>query len=251
MAVNASAADEEQSETTNVQKDVTIIAYADAGGQVDERGFASEFDPEGRDFEEREENTRTSHYVRHYNSDENEWQEEYISEDAYEVLFEKGGFDPENDANVELKRDVDHRVDYAHRPKEAVEAVVNAAFESLEDDELPALEDFRLKAYGPKIQDRNTWEDIVTFTPGRVNSQKVLTHQAEREEGNRFEDDTGRQAFSLTINMDADEETIDTLSNTVVPNIMSFISKLEGVGKVRLSDCKKRVETEGDCFNAL
>lgn len=253
MVAQTEVEDEAQSENenVNVQKDVTIIAYADDSGVTGDREFANLFDPEGRDFNEREESERQNRYLRHYNSDEGQYEEEYLSEDAYNVLMNTSAFDPDNNDRVTLRREVTCDVNHKHRTQQAVVSVMQDAFDELWDAEKPALEDYRLKAYGPQIQDGDTWEDLVTFNPGRISSQTVLVHQAERTDENRFEGDQRRKGFSLTINMDASEEEVDTFSNVVIPHFMSYISQLNGVGKVRVSDCKKRVEKEGDCFDAL
>lgn len=232
-----------QAET--VEKTVTIIGYAQ-DTDLSEREFANEFDPEGRDFTATEEKTNSRHYLRHYDNEDNEWKEEYVSEGAYEKLLDALNFDPEN-LDATLTRDVTHKVKHKRRTTEAVTSVVEQAFETL-----PEFEGLRAKDYGPKLIDNSTWEDVATFEAHAVDQQGVLVHQSEREAADeRYEDPEKRPALSVMVTLTGTDKRVESLSEGVVSTVMETVAGLDGVGKVRVSDCKKSVETEGDCFNAL
>lgn len=249
MSVEGQTADEAQ--TTNMEKKVTVIGYA---GNPDQsvREFASEFDPEGRDFTEREESEYRRCYVSHWDSEEGERVEEYISEDAYEVLLNSSAFDPENDENVRLKREVSHSVNYARDPEEAVGSVVEEVFEEMMESEVgDALDDdgYYLNEYGPYVGDE-VMNKLATFGEKDVTEQKVLVHQSERDEADsKFETDAKRPALQFTVTLEGDEETVEELSEKVVGYYMGRVARLNGVTKVRVSDCVEKVEREGDCFD--
>lgn len=246
MASQTAAADEAQ--TATVEKEVTIIGYG-ADPDMSARAFAGTFDPEGRDFTEREESDYTRHYLTYYDADEGERVQDYLSEDAYQTLLNTDAFDPENDDGVDLKREVENTVGYAHDSKEAVSAAVNEIFEALKEEDPESLEDYYLNEYGPYVGDE-VMNKLVTFGGYSVTRQRVLVHQSEREESDdRFETDDERPAVQFTVTIESDEEEVAHLSDEVVGYFMDRVARHDAIEKVRVSDCMEKVERQGDCFD--
>ena len=80
-----------------------------------------------------------------------------------------------------------------------------------------------------------------------IGRQRVLQHQQRRTEDNRYESDD--YTWSVTINVSfgpAPLDDVNTLSETIVPEIVDALRKEAFIEKVRVAEC--RVEREGDCF---
>lgn len=223
------------------QKTVTVIGYSTDESQS-ERAFAHALDPRGRDLFEQEEKTNTKQYIR-WTDDEGEEQEKFIREDLFDAIKESGAFDPENE-RVQVVEETTTEMKYTTRLYSVGNSVKSEVCEHMPDE----IDGLTKGIWTRKWQNEQGETQIEVIGNG-LTSERVMAHQATRNAGQRFETEDERPCVKLQVEMNGTDEEVESWSEDVVPQIVEGLSDFDAVGKVRITDCKTRIEKEGDCFN--
>lgn len=92
-------------------------------------------------------------------------------------------------------------------------------------------------------------ESIVRIKGCRIGERKLLKHRSERSSEDRFESDKELVAAEFRVELGpATEAEVSKLSKEVVKPFIRMLNKEEWSDRVRVSDCKEKVERKGDCF---
>lgn len=217
-----------------VEKTVTVNAYAPDFGS--DREFADALDDE-RDYYETRSRTRHTYVASlgDYNFE--------IASETYD------GLSAEIDAGVDtgelsIERRESTTQDHRYSPSTAPNRLAERFCESLEFEGLQ-----RADYLG------NVWKDdegewIIHVRSINLQPRRVLAHHDRRTSENRYEGDEEVMSAQWTINLGpASEAEVDEWNERITGPFAQFIAENPAVEKVRIADCKERVEKEGDCFD--
>lgn len=242
MATEETTADKpaEQDADEQVKKTVTINGYAKPGEYEDSdegrRRFADALD-EDTDFFDRRSRDRTTRYAV---LDELKID---LCWDVYEDLKEKvdAGFDI-GDARLTVEEETTS--EYRYRVQEAGRNLADSFGRSIDCPE----------GLAPHSYNEHVWVDddewIVVIRSRKPKLRQVLAHHDRRTRKHRFESDEPVMSFQWNVELGpATEDFIDLWSEQVTGPFADYVARNTAINKVRIADCKERVEREGDCFN--
>jgi len=243
-ASNEPTDDAQPTDEPTVKKDVTVLLYAE-DPDLDERAFAQELAP-GTDMYEKTETVMTTHYIEYTDSEDND-RDVWLPEGAFEALAgDVDSFDPEASGSLVTK--TERNVSYAED--------LDSALYDLQRTLAAAVDDEALSHSLTPGHFAGDWQDglsetRVSLIGDDIDRMRVLTHQAERDADQRYEGDEDHAVGKLTVSLEGTEDEVSDWSDEIVGPILRAAADVDSVGKVRVSDCTKRVEREGDCFDAL
>lgn len=92
--------------------------------------------------------------------------------------------------------------------------------------------------------------------PSDVQRRRTLVHQENRSADNRYEEDQdvdqSKQPWSFQVTVDLEAtagDELDELSDGIVGELYRDLATIDGVQKLRLTDCERTVRERGECFN--
>lgn len=225
------------------KKTVTVMAYS-LRATDSPRAFAERIDPKGRDMFKQEEQERSERNIRMTDEDGEE-SSIWLNKRQFNILKESGAIDPENE-QVSLVKETETKVEY-----ETSLGYVASNVASEIAKEMPSLDGLEQHSLWEKRFQNDLSETKVRIRGKSFDTGRIFKHQSARQGSDRFEgdDDVAYVQFELTF--DGEEDEVNNWSETLVPAFIKELNDMQGVGKVRMTDCKETVEREGDCFNAL
>lgn len=262
----AQTADDAQSQETH-QKDVTLTAYSD--GDFDtSREFIDSVLGDLVDFSLMEKKVTEHRSTRLDIEIEEELDGEvFMFEDSVNASFsfEKDALLNAVDGAelpewIEFIDSVEKTSSYKYSPQKAVKSIVKEMFDGdeLEEYGYDEHEGLYLQAWTRKVEDHSVDadpDDTIAYdarvnVPNTIEEKQILTHQSERTQENRYESDDEHWSFQIKVHLEADtDDRLDSISEELVPAAYSELASIDGVDKVRISGCKKKVEQTGECYN--
>ena len=84
----------------------------------------------------------------------------------------------------------------------------------------------------------------------QVEEMRVLAKESEREDDDLFETISERWSAQFQIIIEADnEEELDRRTEAIIPVLHKWLPKQNGIGKVRYKACTVTQQKEGECYN--
>lgn len=250
--------DGETADEPQVEKEVTVRAYArpdeafHARGKSNKRDFLSTAVP-SQDWFETTTSTTTNYYI--VLGDEDDPESQYrlqVNRSEYNELAEEiasGAVETANVVRTEKKEETDrsHKLGTYNAGKHFLFDVLQ---EHLPDEFAVSIggEQQVLTLSTGYSHIEYTDDDgnaVVTLNAGTARD-RILTHQSERSEDNRYENNDDLRAMQVTLTIEAPEAVADGISEDMTTRLHEMMTNLSWVYKVRVASCT--VSREGDCF---
>lgn len=154
--------------------------------------------------------------------------------------------------------------DHVHKPSDLIKTVVQKSIGNVDLSDL----DYGDKRTGTwaaswsrEVDNRSVDADpdetidqyirVTTCRSAEIQKRKVLRHQDERTQLNKYMDDQDEMwSFQTTVHIEASSsEEMDAISERLTVPVYKALSQIDGVEFVRLSECDQQVTMQGSCYN--
>lgn len=220
-----------------VKKTVTVNAYGRPNTYGSDREFADALDP-AHDYHARSTREKTKRLAV---LDDLEID---LYHDVYEDIQGKvdDGF---NLGDVVVEERTRTTSEFSRAPSEAVRQVTRDFGETIDPP----------TGLSPHGWNDHVWLDendewAVNIRSSKLKDRSVLTHHDRRTPDTRHESDTPVMSAQWTVELGpATEAEIETWTDAITGPFADHVARLDAIEKVRIANCKERVEREGDCFD--
>jgi len=236
MSTDTTEPDESSgTETREVEKDVTIEAYAPMDDSYDDkREFLDAALLPDIDWYERRTTETTVYKLVLPNG-----REVSIDSSEFETVKDDIASGEVSNDDISVREDVE--TDSTH---------VNSTWSAGRKYRDHLAELLPEKVAGLTVDGRRFYDDdgaVVVTLSASVGSQKVLQHQQRRTEDNRYESNDYTDAVTVNLSFGpAAPDDVDEYSETIVPVVVKALRREAWCERVRVAECT--VERQGDCF---
>lgn len=238
-----------------VKKEVSITAYTKRYHTDDKRDFLAallgqtEWDG---DVYETSTSTSKNHYVTFGSGDNAE--KVSISRREYRRLCERRDTDGLDLGDITFKVEEERSTSNVHSLYSLTTDFRDELALTLPDTIAGLVRESTQDDPGTSWPNDTDWTDAqeqqITLGASKPSGERVLRHQQERTENDRFETPDEYLALSASVDLKSRTQSqMDRMSSEVVKPLYDTLSGFDGVWKVRLADCKTVQESYGDCYD--